>query len=363
MRKKRLLFISLGHIYGGAEIYLLRLIALLRDRADIYVVAAHPEFLNDLAPSSARIIPFPFILGPLRGLRWILALILVPYYIVRYRIDIVQVNGFTEILLLLPARLLRRKAFATRHLGFAIAAAHWRQDPAKFAANAIYAICAPFAHKVVCVSNAVAAEVSQVAPGAAILTIPNWVPSIPPFRPRASAADGPLRLLFVGRLVPRKGLHVLLEAIGSLDGITLTVVGDGEDGDKLRAMARHLPVDFAGTQTDPAPFYERADVFVMPSIGPEGMPLVSLEAMAHGLACIFSDLEVHREIAIDGQSALLFANGNAAGLRRKIELLVNVPDLRLRLARNAHEQIAVRHGPDAAREAYMAVFGLNEPAR
>jgi len=106
MRKKRFLFIGLGNVYGGAEVYLLLLTALLQRDADIYVLAAHPTLVEQLSTRPVVLIRFPLVVGRWRGFRWILASLLVTFYIIRYRIDIVQVNGFSEILMLLPARLL-----------------------------------------------------------------------------------------------------------------------------------------------------------------------------------------------------------------------------------------------------------------
>jgi glycosyltransferase involved in cell wall biosynthesis len=164
----------------------------------------------------------------------------------------------------------------------------------------------------------------------------------------------------VGRLENRKGLVVLLKALETLDGVDLTVVGDGEDRSELEKMAGELPVRFAGYHADPRTFYEQADVFVMPSLGPEGMPLVSLEAMSHGIPCILSDLDVHKEISENGRAALLFLKGDSVDLRKKIRLLSSEPAIRSSIARKAYELIKANHNPDTAKGAYMRVFGLIE---
>ena len=80
-------------------------------------------------------------------------------------------------------------------------------------------------------------------------------------------------------------------------------------------MALGVPnVRFVGFQRNLREFYERADIFVMPSLGPEGLPMTSLEAMAHGLPCIFSDLPVHHEITDHGKGAYLFRSGEVESL-------------------------------------------------
>lgn len=105
-------------------------------------------------------------------------------------------------------------------------------------------------------------------------------------RRRAHAAGRPLRLVFVGRLVPLKGVDMLLEAAAPLlarGDATLEVVGDGPERARLEAQAGALPVTFSGW-LDHGRVGERlaaADVFVFPSIREFGGGAV-LEAMATG---------------------------------------------------------------------------------
>jgi glycosyltransferase involved in cell wall biosynthesis len=99
-------------------------------------------------------------------------------------------------------------------------------------------------------------------------------------------------------------------------------------------------------------------VFVMPSIGLEGLPLVSIEAMGHGLPCLFSDLPVHREITGDGSAALLFQTGNAEDLRRKLLTLVHDPDMRNRLARAGYANVKAQYTAEVARRSYIEAFEL-----
>lgn len=359
MRKKRILLIGLGNVYGGIEVYLLRLIALLQSDAEIYILATHPVFAEQLSSLPVVLIRFPRIVGRWRGLRWVLAMVFVTYYVIRYRIDIVQVNGFSEILMLLPARLLLRRAVATCHISLSIDLRNWYKD-AQAAAFLIYRRFVALAHTVICVSDSAAKYVKESLPESRIVTIPNWAPQILPFQDRPMAANGIVHLLFVGRLEKRKGLAILLQALETLDGMELTVVGDGEDRSILEEMACQMPVKFVGHQADPSPYYEKADIFVMPSIGPEGMPLVTLEAMSRSLPCILSNLDVHEEISGNGRAALLFSNGDAADLRKQIRLLSRDAAIRSSIARSGYDSIKTNHHPEIARAAYLQAFGLLE---
>lgn len=108
--------------------------------------------------------------------------------------------------------------------------------------------------------------------------------------------DPPL-LVFVGRLLPVKGVDVLLEALArvrlELPGTRLAIVGEGDSGDTLRRQVGSLglgdSVDFTG-HLDRMALREllgRAAAFVLPSRS-EGLPLALLEAMAAGLPAVAS---------------------------------------------------------------------------
>jgi len=113
---------------------------------------------------------------------------------------------------------------------------------------------------------------------------------------RAVRANGPLRLLSVGRLIPRKGCEWLVRAVGQAqrDGadVHLTMVGTGSDESRLRALADKLGIAAAWRgfvdQPDLPPLYGEADAFAFPTLDdPFGMVL--LEAAASGLPLIVPD--------------------------------------------------------------------------
>ena len=103
-------------------------------------------------------------------------------------------------------------------------------------------------------------------------------------------------VLFVGRLVPYKGVDVLLEALKGVDAAAL-IVGDGPLRAALEAQARALgvaePVRFLGSVADEelAALYRACDVFVLPSVTrQEAFGVVQLEAMAAGKPVVSTDL-------------------------------------------------------------------------
>lgn len=108
----------------------------------------------------------------------------------------------------------------------------------------------------------------------------------------------PVRLLYSGRLVPGKGLEVLLRAVRLVQDrgldCQLTIVGDGPEGDSLKQLAAALKLDDEVTFSGAVPYdevmaaYDRAHVLILAS-NSEGWPKVVAEAMCHGVVCICAD--------------------------------------------------------------------------
>ena len=180
-RKTRILFVDLGASFGGAEIYLENLLRPLAEEAHCFVFCSDHEFRRRLSRLPVR----RFELAPATGVRKVWQLVraafLLPWLMIRHRIDTVQINGYAEILLLPVARLFGRRAIATRHLSFDIEADHWREAPGRFMARALYRALAFSATRIVCVSAEVGREVEQLIPATRVSVIPNWVTQIPRF--------------------------------------------------------------------------------------------------------------------------------------------------------------------------------------
>ncbi len=130
---------------------------------------------------------------------------------------------------------------------------------------------------------------------------------------------GPLRAVFVGRLVDNKGPHVAVDALARARAagadVTLDVLGDGPMRRALQATveARHLggSVRFLGHVDDVAARLRQADVLLRPSFT-EGLPLAVLEAMACGVPVVCSTVPGNTEVVADGVHGLHCRTGSAA---------------------------------------------------
>ncbi len=125
-------------------------------------------------------------------------------------------------------------------------------------------------------------------------------------------------ILFLGRHEPRKGLAVLVEALGDLPGdVHVWIAGDGPDTQRLRAATSGDPrVSWLGRIDDEerARRLRGADVLCAPSLGGESFGVVLLEAMAAGAAVVASDLAGYATVARPEREALLVPPGDARAL-------------------------------------------------
>ncbi|MGH7999141.1 MAG: glycosyltransferase family 4 protein [Brasilonema sp.] len=154
------------------------------------------------------------------------------------------------------------------------------------------------------------------------------------------------RLLFVGRLAAAKGLPILLESLATLrrclttsccasthPAISLTVVGDGPDRQKLEQMTAQLGlsqnVNFVGykSQAEVRDYFQQTDVFVMSSFA-EGIPVVLMEAMAAGVPVVATQIAGISELVEDGVNGYLVPPGDAVSLTKCIEKLLSNAKIR-----------------------------------
>ena len=359
--KRRILFVHLGNDFGGIEVYLSNLATLLRDDAEMTALCSHPKLIERLQAQGVHVVRFPMMKGPLKAARFLLAGLLLPWIAWKYRIDTVHINGHWESMLLGVVRLLRCRAITTRHQTWTIPLRDWWQEPKHALAALVYNTNARCADLVICVSEAVAAEARGIHAAKKIVVIPNWILGSPHFSHRVKH-DGKTRLLFAGRMVIFKGLALLLDAIRDMPDVSLTVVGEGTMLSEFQRQATGLDVCFSGFHQNIQPFYDAADVFVMPSLGFEGLPLVSLEAMGNGLPCLLSDLPVHREITDAGHTARLFRTGDAVDLRRQLSSLIADKQQCEQLGHAAYRRVQALYTAGAAHGSYLKAFDLSQSA-
>jgi glycosyltransferase involved in cell wall biosynthesis len=357
--RKKILLIDIGAPFGGVETYIERLCDLLQGQGEIFCICALPQLAKRLKTLGVYVVCIPILFNRWsKILRFLLAVPVLFYLVLRHNARIVQVNGYLESLLVVPARLLGCYTVRTAHGPSEIDRYTWYRRPEMFFPRLLSQYCLRLASRVVCVSEAVKHDVSRVVALDRISVVPNWVTSIPKDVPVRRNIHVPARVLYVGRLERYKGLDLLLTAVKDIPNLEVIVVGDGDFREELQQMSTGLQVKFEGFRSDIHTYYRDSDIFVNPSRGPEGLPMVSLEAMAHGIPCLFSDLEGHREISDNGNGAKLFACGDKDSLRKGLQLLLSDDPCRLVLPDAARKIIATKYNSRVALQGYNNVFDL-----
>jgi phosphatidylinositol alpha-1,6-mannosyltransferase len=229
------------------------------------------------------------------------------------------------------------------------------------------------AQLVVCAGRYPAAEARRAAPS---MTTP--VVEVPPgvdlgrFRPlsdeekaKARAAwglppGGPL-VVSISRLVPRKGMDVLIAAAAALEAsfpdLTVVIAGDGRDLGRLRGLVRSTgaPVRLLGrVDDDELPrLYGAADVFAMAcrnrwlDLEQEGFGIVFLEAAAAGVAQVAGRSGGADEAVIDGETGLVVADPDDPGaVAHALRQLLGDDDRRRRMGRAARARVEESFGFD-----------------
>jgi colanic acid/amylovoran biosynthesis glycosyltransferase len=165
-------------------------------------------------------------------------------------------------------------------------------------------------------------------------------------------ASGELEVLCVGRLIPAKGQHVLLEAFARLraEGLPLKLryVGDGADRKSLEEFAKTAglgaSVIFEGALNHDRAlgFVARADMFVLPSFA-EGIPVALMEAMALGVPVISTFVAGIPELIRHERDGILVPAGSVDALADAMAMLAKDAALRERFAGSAREQVLTRY--------------------
>jgi glycosyltransferase involved in cell wall biosynthesis len=204
-----------------------------------------------------------------------------------------------------------------------------------------------------------------------IVSIPNGVEVDETAAPRRPESDV-LRLVYIGRLHPQKGVDVLLEAcalaIPRLEGrLSLRIVGDGPARSPLEDQAKALRlqgvVEFVGEVGDPMPEIDGADVFVLPS-RTEGMSNALLEAMSRCRTVVATAVSGSQGLVSDGRSGLLVEPENPAQLADTIERLSRDREECLRLAETACSEIRRHYSLEQVAARYADLYvQLVEAAR
>jgi glycosyltransferase involved in cell wall biosynthesis len=165
--------------------------------------------------------------------------------------------------------------------------------------------------------------------------------------------------LYAGRLAPEKGILTLLAAAERFRGAAIHIAGDGELRGEVAARAEGLPhVTLHGhlAQDEVARLQRGALAVVVPSEWYENLPLAILEAFAAGKPAVAAAVGGIPELVRDGETGILFAPGDAAGLARALESAAGDPGALAAMGARARAAARAAHDPGRHYAALLAAY-------
>ena len=179
------------------------------------------------------------------------------------------------------------------------------------------------------------------------------------FVPSAVPDDGrPFTFLCVGRLEPRKGIDLAIDAMRSVPGARLDVVGEGVEGPRLSKRVRELGlvsrVRFFGRVDDVRPFIASAHALVSSS-REEGLGIANLEAMACARPVVALPTGGIPEIVSDGETGFLAAAKDAEALAARMRDVMRAADLPA-IGHRARKFVEKNASSVAMRHAYGRIY-------
>jgi glycosyltransferase involved in cell wall biosynthesis len=207
------------------------------------------------------------------------------------------------------------------------------------------AIWRPASFRVVC-SQELVALAKKADPHSEFILIPNGVET-ERFRPIERSKNPRVKILFIGRLIHRKGFQRVIQALPKLRTLAqrpfeVEVVGTGAYQVELDTLAEKLGVSDLIRYVGSMPYeklekaYQYADIFVLTSLS-EGMPSVILEAMGCGLPIVASNVGGNNEIVHEGENGFLITGDDVEMLAQRFATLINDEALRQRLGQKSRE--------------------------
>lgn len=185
--------------------------------------------------------------------------------------------------------------------------------------------------------------------------VPNFV-DVDTFTPTDGPGDG---VLFIGRLTPTKGVDRLIDAVAAMGDTRLDIVGDGPVRAELEAQAVSAGVDahFLGPlgKAEVAAVIARSRVVAIPSIWPENLPLVVIEALASGVPAVVTSIGGAAEMVDHGVDGMV-TDPTVSGLVSALTPIVEDSELAIRMGVAARAKAEKVYGPSQHLQTIMAIY-------
>ncbi len=172
-------------------------------------------------------------------------------------------------------------------------------------------------------------QLNDIAP-AKLEFVQQALPGKLPAQVKKHAVAPTLKIIFVGRVTPEKGLHLLIHAMAKFNQSKLCLDIYGQQSDlgyatQLKSVAKEIKVNFLGRiqPADMIATMQQYDLLCLPSVICEMSPLVIQEAYAAGIAVLVSDVKGNIEQVKGKAKSWVFAHNDADDLVKKLELILS----------------------------------------
>lgn len=203
----------------------------------------------------------------------------------------------------------------------------------------------------ICVSNSLMGYMQSLGhPSVKLAVVSNGVAAIDDLPRRdAPTANATWTLGTMALFRPRKGVEVLLEALGILKTrgvkVHLRAVGQFETPEYEAEVMKLVDelgiadmITWTGFQTNINEQIRMMDLFILPSLYGEGLPMVVLESMANAVPVVASDVEGIPEAVRDGIDGLIFEPGSAEDLAAKVDSMVGDSNRWNQMSQSAYDR-------------------------
>lgn len=189
--------------------------------------------------------------------------------------------------------------------------------------------------------------------------------------PKPARGESPVRILTIGRMVPKKGLEHALRAVAAVasevPAMEYAIIGDGPLRPRIEQTIDELQlrgvVRLEGWKTRPqvVEALSRADILLAPSVtaengDQEGTPVVIMEALASGVPVVSTRHAGIPELVQDGVSGLLAVEGDVPALAGALRRLIGNPELRTRMGESGQAAIRDRHDISKLNDRLLEIY-------
>ena len=278
------------------------------------------------------------------------------------RYDVIHFHAEGPSVMVVIARLFRKRTVVTIH-GLDWQRAKWGKGAVKYLKLG-EKLAAKYADEVIVLSENVKQYFKDTY-GRDVLFIPNGITGPEQKQPEVIAQKWKLEkrkyILFLGRIVPEKGIHYLIEAYKQTETeCPLVIAGGSSDTDEYMTELRKLAggdkrIIFTGfvQGQELEELYSNAYLYTLPS-ELEGMPLSLLEAMSYGNCCLVSDIPECSQVV--GEYGVTFKCGDVTSLKEKLEFLLSCPEDTEKYRMSAKDYVLERYNWDRIVEQTVALY-------